>query len=47
MQSTHHVEILNVKPGGTYIKKMLGFKRLNNMTLESSQIIHTAKTNSV
>ena len=29
-QSEHHVEFLNVKPWW-YVKKLLGFKRLNNM----------------
>ena len=28
-QSKHHVEFLDVKTDGTYVKKPLGFKRLN------------------
>jgi hypothetical protein len=36
MQSEHHVEILTVKPGGTY-KKTLGFKRLTVTRLCSSE----------
>jgi hypothetical protein len=27
-QSEHHVEFLNVKPGGWHVKKSLGFRRL-------------------
>jgi hypothetical protein len=29
-QSEHHVELLIVRPGGTYVKKPLDFKRLNH-----------------
>jgi hypothetical protein len=28
-QSEHRVEFLDFKPDGTYVKKPLGFKRLN------------------
>ena len=37
-KTEHHIEFLNVKPGGTYVKKPLGFKRFKPCCLIYSSV---------